>query len=173
MSNARLTDADRRAIIARVTEPVIGPERKALKEREHKLAVRAVKEAAGRHYDTYLRMPHALQVWDPTYVRLEARGGKRWSLQLPGDHPGINAEHEPSRALAEAVTVHHDRVDDLYRRERILYGKVGAILNSVQTYKRLAEVWPEGAEFYAQPAAPDTAAVNTLIGKGQRKGAKP
>ena len=56
----------------------------------------------------------------------------------------------PEGDLAERITAHAMAKEALRDEKRSARAKLNAMLSSISTVKKLQEVWPEGAQFYAK-----------------------
>ena len=57
--------------------------------------------------------------------------------------------------LADRIQAHAKAVEDMRSERRVALKQIGAMLAKITTLKRLREIWPEGAQFYAKwEAAP-------------------
>jgi hypothetical protein len=139
-----------------------------LKDQEHALGERIVKETWGKHYETARNMPESLMNWAKD-VRANI-GGMHAALHLKesmpvpeslrfntyaqrkafaGDTKIADAWHELTQAQRQAIK---DRED--------LTCELRASLKSVSTVKQLLEVWPDARLYLPEIATPKLPAVS-------------
>lgn len=169
----KLTQINRDAIIHETLADTIVVEIRALDKAEYALAekiydaytTKEERDILSKLDAKWLQFSHVLSVnvggWsgDLSFQREHPMRWTRWDRLVIADEK-----------LAAEIKAHLQKNEEIKRKRDDAITKLKALLNSVTTIKRLAEVWPEGKAYWSKydvktalPAIP-VQAVNEVLG---------
>jgi len=159
MASPRITNTMRDGIIKNTIDATFTKERVALDKQERTLAAKAHKElyppAIQKAFETLGELANR-----DDGIRLNIRGmaiylgygvtvdGSRIRLPMGDKHTGYGFRFTPSQKLSDEIYEYVTLMEDLKSRIEKATVQLRATLESVQSFKKLRAVWPQGEKFY-------------------------
>lgn len=153
---AKLTKAEKEAIINRAVKDVFEKKFQRLKEQEYKLSLEAydslysqeekdlIKKLPDRwlHHCTTLGLGYV----DGSYRNLQFKNAVKVTYDIYNSSSS-SIKDKLSSALNSKLTNLYDKKAALEGKERLLLKKLSALVMPITTDNKLVEVWPEGVKY--------------------------
>lgn len=153
MTAGRLTKTIRESIVRKATNEAFQKERDALLVEEHKIGLTLYKSvfdkkvltAVNKLPKTWLRMDDCLRF---NSGGMELRFDVKPAVPVPSERGYCQRLGTLTPEMADVAQAFANKKEDAVARYNRAKRELMALLDSVSTFKKLKEVWPEGADYY-------------------------